>query len=108
MRKYGPFINFTPIILGASPNKIRILTALHSHICISFPSTSVSVLHVQVLYLLLVRIWHILILKKVSNYEKAATFFVPQVIHQTPHMCPYFKPVKQIKAIFFAIIDYTL
>lgn len=63
-RKCGPFIDISPIILDVSLNKIRTLMAPHSYICISFPSTSVSVLHVQALYILLLRIWHILILKK--------------------------------------------
>lgn len=64
MTTYSPFINIAPIILGVSLNKIRTLTALHSYICVSSPSASVSVLHVQVLHFLLARIWHILILKK--------------------------------------------
>lgn len=62
IRKYGPFINIVPIILGASLNEIRILTTLRSRI--SFPSTSASISHVRVLYQLLARIWHLLILKK--------------------------------------------
>jgi len=107
MRKYGPFIDIAPTILGASLNKIRTLTALHSSICNFFSYHCCSCSPCVGIFSSCKNLAYISS-KKVNNYEEAGTFFAPQVIYQTPHMCPYVKPVKQIKAIFFAIIYYTL